>query len=314
MRQMKYPQIPTFNVARLTNSAHKLFHEEIIEEIQQQGVLNPQLAELVRRYREAFARENSLRKIARKSFYTEQKDHANMVCGQTVGMIRATVTYVLKTTDNEEEREAGRMVSHYIRQLGLSYERKYIHRLSLYHTLVSVLRRTYGREMELLGISGLVDRLEREATAMQATIALRQQETMSIPRQALRQARREVDECYTAVVCALNFLSMFETETSAREMATFCTAQIRRYRTTLSGRRAAEKPQEQPAETESVPTATTTNEDGSSTLSLLSASENDKDKQQGEGLSSTVPTTFRLSSDDKINPDNKEMLSLAVRK
>ena len=131
MRQTKYPQIPTFNVARLTNSAHKLFHEEIIEKLQQQAVPNPQLAELVRRYREAFARENSLRKIARKSFYTEQKDHANMVCGQTVGMIRATVTYVLKTTDNEEEREAGRMVSHYIRQLGLSYERKYIHRLSL---------------------------------------------------------------------------------------------------------------------------------------------------------------------------------------
>ena len=309
---MKYPQIPTFNVARLTNSAHKLFHEEIIEKLQQQAVPNPQLAELVRRYREAFARENSLRKIARKSFYTEQKDHANMVCGQTVGMIRATVTFVMKTTDNEEEREAGRMVSHYIRQLGLSYERKYIHRLSLYHTLVSVLRRTYGREMELLGISGLVDRLEREATAMQATIALRQQETMSIPRQALRQARREVDECYTAVVCALNFLSMFESETAAREMATFCTAQIRRYRTTLSGRRAAEKPQEQPAETESVPTATTTNEDGSSTLSLLSASENDKDRQQGEGQSSTVPTTFRLSSDDKINPDNKEKLSPAV--
>ena len=25
-------------------------------------------------------------------------------------------------------------------------------------------------------------------------------------------------------------------------------------------------------------------------------------------------STFRLSSDDKINPDNKEMLSLAVRK
>ena len=266
---MKYPQIPTFNVARLTNSAHKLFHEEIIERLQQQEVPNPQLAELVRRYREAFARENSLRKIARKSFYTEQKDHANMVCGQTVGMIRATVSYVMKTTDNEEEREAGRMVSHYIRQLGLSYERKYIHRLSLYHTLVSVLRRTYGREMELLGISGLVDRLEREATAMQEAIALRQQETMSIPRQALRQARREVDECYTAVVCALNFLSMFETETAAREMATFCTAQIRRYRTTLSGRRAAEKPQEQPAEAEPVPTETTTNEDGSSTLSLL---------------------------------------------
>ena len=283
---MKYSQIPTFNVARLTNSAHKLFHEEIIERLQQQAVPNPQLAELVRRYREAFAREDSLRKIARKSFYTEQKDHANMVCGQTVGMIRATVTFVMKTTDNEEEREAGRMVSHYIRQLGLSYERKYIHRLSLYHTLVSVLRRTYGREMELLGISGLVDRLEREATAMQEAIALRQQETMSIPRQALRQARREVDECYTAVVCALNFLSMFETETAAREMATFCTAQIRRYRTTLSGRRAAaEKPQEQPAEAEPMPTATTTNEDGSSTLSLLSASENDKDRQQGEGLS-----------------------------
>ena len=309
---MKYSQIPTFNVARLTNSAHKLFHEEIIERLQQQAVPNPQLAELVRRYREAFARENSLRKIARKSFHTEQKDHANMVCGQTVGMIRATVTYVLKTTDNEEEREAGRMVSHYIRQLGLSYERKYIHRLSLYHTLVSVLRRTYGREMELLGISGLVDRLEREATAMQATIALRQQETMSIPRQALRQARREVDECYTAVVCALNFLSMFESEAEAREMATFCTAQIRRYRTTLSGRRTAEKPQEQPAEAESVPTATTTNEDGSSTLSFLSASENDKHRSRGEGQSSTVPTTFRLSSDDKINPDHKEKLSPAV--
>ena len=298
MRQTKYPQIPTFNVARLTNSAHKLFHEEIIEKLQQQGVPNPQLAELVRRYREAFARENSLRKIARKSFYTEQKDHANMVCGQTVGMIRATVSYVLKTTDNEEEREAGRMVSHYIRQLGLSYERKYIHRLSLYHTLVSVLRRTYGREMELLGISGLVDRLEREATAMQEAIALRQQETMSIPRQALRQARREVDECYTAVVCALNFLSMFETETAAREMATFCTAQIRRYRTTLSGRRTtAEKPQEQPAEAESVPTATTTNEDGSSTLSLLSASENDKHRQQGEGLSPVFLAEHSLSAE-----------------
>ena len=298
MRQMKYPQIPTFNVARLTNSAHKLFHEEIIERLQQQAVSNPQLAELVRRYREAFAREDSLRKIARKSFYTEQKDHANMVCGQTVGMIRATVTFVLKTTDNEEEREAGRMVSHYIRQLGLSYERKYIHRLSLYHTLVSVLRRTYGREMELLGISGLVDRLEREATAMQEAIALRQQETMSIPRQALRQARREVDECYTAVVCALNFLSMFETEAEAREMATFCTAQIRRYRTTLSGRRAAaEKPQEQPAEAESVPTATTTNEDGSSTLSLLSASENDKHRQQGEGLSPVCLAEHSLSAE-----------------
>ena len=297
MRQTKYSQIPTFNVARLTNSAHKLFHEEIIEELQQQAVPNPQLAELVRRYREAFARENSLRQIVRKSFYTEQKDHANMVCGQTVGMIRATVTYVLKTTDNEEEREAGRMVSHYIRQLGLSYERKYIHRLSLYHTLVSVLRRTYGREMELLGISGLVDRLEREATAMQEAIAQRQQETMSIPRQALRQARREVDECYTAVVCALNFLSMFETETAAREMAEFCTAQIRRYRTTLSGRRAAEKPQEQPAEAESVPTATTTNEDGSSTLSLLSASENDKDRQQGEGLSPVCLAEHSLSAE-----------------
>ena len=74
MRQMKYSQIPTFNVARLTNSAHKLFHEEIIERLQQQEVPNPQLAELVRRYREAFARENSLRKIARKSFYTEQKN------------------------------------------------------------------------------------------------------------------------------------------------------------------------------------------------------------------------------------------------
>ena len=301
MRQTKYPQIPTFNVARLTNSAHKLFHEEIIEKLQQQEVPNPQLAELVRRYREAFARENSLRKIARKSFYTEQKDHANMVCGQTVGMIRATVSYVLKTTDNEEEREAGRMVSHYIRQLGLSYERKYIHRLSLYHTLVSVLRRTYGREMELLGISGLVDRLEREATAMQATIALRQQETMSIPRQALRQARREVDECYTAVVCALNFLSMFETEAEAREMAEFCTAQIRRYRTTLSGRRAAEKPQEQPAEAEPMPTATTTNEDGSSTLSLLSASENDKDRQQGEGLSPVCLAEHSLSAERRCS-------------
>ena len=56
MRQTKYSQIPTFNVARLTNSAHKLFHEEIIEKLQQQEVPNPQLAELVRRYREAFAR------------------------------------------------------------------------------------------------------------------------------------------------------------------------------------------------------------------------------------------------------------------
>ena len=310
MRQTKYPQIPTFNVARLTNSAHKLFHEEIIEELQQQAVPNPQLAELVRRYREAFAREDSLRKIARKSFYTEQKDHANMVCGQTVGMIRATLTFVMKTTDNEEEREAGRMVSHYIRQLGLSYERKYIHRLSLYHTLVSVLRRTYGREMELLGISGLVDRLEREATAMQAAIALRQQETMSIPRQALRQARREVDECYTAVVCALNFLSMFETETAAREMAEFCTAQIRRYRTTLSGRRAAEKPQEQPAEAESVPTATTTADN-----ELIADNPDDKDTANNIDNRANInqpPSTFRLSSDDKINPDHKEKLSPAV--
>ena len=309
---MKYPQIPTFNVARLTNSAHKLFHEEIIEKLQQQEVPNPQLAELVRRYREAFARENSLRKIARKSFYTEQKDHANMVCGQTVGMIRATVTYVLKTTDNEEEREAGRMVSHYIRQLGLSYERKYIHRLSLYHTLVSVLRRTYGREMELLGISGLVDRLEREATAMQEAIAQRQQETMSIPRQALRQARREVDECYTAVVCALNFLSMFETEAEAREMATFCTAQIRRYRTTLSGRRAAEKPQEQSVEAEPVPTATTTNEDGSSTLSLLSASENDNSSHVEKGS----PALSASKNSNAGNGDNtgrpREKLSNVV--
>ncbi|MDD6472971.1 MAG: hypothetical protein PUF62_08075, partial [Bacteroidales bacterium] len=103
--------------------------------------------------------------------------------------------------------------------------------------------------------------------------------------------------CYTAVVCALNFLSMFETETAAREMATFCTAQIRRYRTTLSGRRAAEKEQEQPAEAESEPTATTTNEDGSSTLSLLSASENDKDRQQGEGLSPVFLAEHSLSAE-----------------
>ncbi|MDD6473115.1 MAG: hypothetical protein PUF62_08820 [Bacteroidales bacterium] len=55
-------------------------------------------------------------------------------------------------------------------------------------------------------------------------------------------------------------------------MATFCTAQIRRYRTTLSGRRAAEKPQEQPAEAESVPTATTAADN-----ELIAGNPDDKD-------------------------------------
>lgn len=252
MAQTKQQQIPTFNVARLTNSAHKQFHDEIQERLQQLEGQNPQLDELVRRYGEALARENGARKIARKSFLTEKKDRANAVCGQIVGMMRATVSYVMKTTDNEEERTAARTVSHYIRQSGLSYERKYIHRLSLYNTLVRGLRRDYAREVERLGISHLVDRLEREATAMQEAIAQRQQETMSIPRQALLKARREVDECYAAVVCALNFLAMFETETAAREAADFCIGQIRRYRTTLSARTRRE-PQEQAAEAETQP-------------------------------------------------------------
>ena len=222
--------ISKFRTARLTNAAHKQFHEEFLEKLQTSDAVKQKLAVQLANYVQVLQKEDTYYKLTERSVFTEKIHSACSLCGNVYGAMRATIYYKKKMADTEEVKDAATRLIYFLDSHRIARVNKYIRKLSLFKSLADDILAQYSEEMEVLGIREEVTSLKNLSTDMQTLIGVRTAERQSIPPQALKKARQDVDTCYKNIVEVINAYSVLsEEENEFTDVIEYENAQIRRY-------------------------------------------------------------------------------------
>ena len=222
--------ITSFSSKKLKNSAHKLFHEELLENLKASDAVMQKLGSMVTVYESALVEEDRYHKLAHKSLYTEKIAESCKVCSTLYVMMKSQVGFRLKMTADEEELTAAKRLDYFLKMYAPLKGRSYINRLSLFKSLSDDILTTYKEDAVLLGISDMAEELKKISTTTSSYATIRMAEKMSIPNGALKSARNTVDSSYKNLVLAINGLMAMSTDkTEFQTVIDFFNAQIRRY-------------------------------------------------------------------------------------
>ena len=222
--------ITSFSSKKLKNSAHKLFHEELLENLKASDAVMQKLGSMVTVYESALVEEDRYHKLAHKSLYTEKIAESCKVCSTLYVMMKSQVGFRLKMTADEEELTAAKRLDYFLKMYAPLKGRSYINRLSLFKSLSDDILTTYKEDAVLLGISDMAEELKKISTTTSSYATIRMAEKMSIPNGALKSARNTVDSSYKNLVLAINGLMAMSTDKTEFQTAIdFFNAQIRRY-------------------------------------------------------------------------------------
>ncbi|MDD6473712.1 MAG: DUF6261 family protein [Bacteroidales bacterium] len=222
--------ITKFRTSRLTNAAHKQFHEEFLEKLQTSDAVKQKLSVQLANYVQSLQTEDTYYKLTEKSMFTEKIHSVCSLCSSVYSAMRATIYYKKKMAVTDEVKDAATRMIYFLDSHRISRVNKYIRRLSLFKSLADDILAQYSKDMEVLGIGDEVTSLKTLSTDMQNLISVRTAERQSIPAGALKAARREVDDCYQVIVERINAYSVLsEGENGFKDVIEYENAQIRRY-------------------------------------------------------------------------------------
>lgn len=222
--------ITKFRTSRLTNAAHKQFHEEFLEKLQTSEAVKQKLSVQLANYVQSLQTEDTYYKLTEKSMFTEKIHSVCSLCSSVYSAMRATIYYKKKMAVTDEVKDAATRMIYFLDSHRISRVNKYIRKLSLFKSLADDILAQYSKDMEVLGIGDEVTSLKTLSTDMQNLISVRTAERQSVPAGALKAARREVDDCYQVIVERINAYSVLsEGENGFKDVIEYENAQIRRY-------------------------------------------------------------------------------------
>lgn len=213
----------------------------------------------------------------RASVYTRSINRTDrMLYGRFRTFVLGVKTCMLLT--EEDKLEAANTLKGLLAVAGITSKMKFQRRLAKMTLFVEELTTTYRTEVELLGLDSEAKELMSLVDSLNNDVLNRIEERMQIPVGAHATARREAEVSYARLIAALNGLKIVDTEGKLSELMDFIRAERARIDLSEAGRRrhSADDPaREQTAETESVSTLQTANEESS--LPLFSPAESKHD-------------------------------------